>query len=60
MCVCVVDSAQDASSVSAVAQPVLYEFDVFQVVFDDADQMTQTVLLLFQMLEVTEREQVFQ
>ena len=36
-----VDSAQLASShVSTVTQPVLYEFDVFQVIFDDADQMT--------------------
>lgn len=35
------DSAEDASShVSAVAQPVLYKFDVFQVIFDDTDQMT--------------------
>lgn len=35
------DSAQDASShVSAVTEPVLYEFDVFQVIFDNADQMT--------------------
>lgn len=35
------DSAKDASPhVAAVAQPVLDKFDVFQVVFDDADQMT--------------------
>lgn len=35
------DSAEDASShVSTVAQPVLYKFDVFQVIFDDTDQMT--------------------
>lgn len=41
VCVGRVDSAQDASShVSTVAQPVLYKFDVFQVVFDDADQVT--------------------
>lgn len=34
-------SAQDASSdVSAVAEAVLDEFDVFQVIFNDADQMT--------------------
>lgn len=40
-CVGRTDSAQDASSyVSAVTQPVLYEFDVFQVIFNDADQMT--------------------
>ncbi len=41
VCVGKVDSAQDASShVSAVTQPVLYEFNVLQVIFDDADQMT--------------------
>lgn len=35
------DSAEDASShVSAVTQSVLYKFDVFQVIFDDTDQMT--------------------
>lgn len=42
MCVLVgQNSAQDASShVPTVTQPVLYEFDVFQVVFNYADQMT--------------------
>lgn len=46
------DSAQDASShVSTVAQAVLYEFDVLQVVLNDADQMTETILLLFQVLK---------
>lgn len=40
-CVGRIDSAQDASShVSTVTEPVLYEFDVFQVIFDNADQMT--------------------
>lgn len=35
------DSAQDASShVPAVTEPVLNEFDVLHVIFDDADQMT--------------------
>lgn len=34
-----------------IAKSVLYEFDVFQVVFDDADQMTDTFLLLLQMLK---------
>lgn len=33
---------------------MLYEFDVFQVVFDDADQMTDTFLLLLQVLEKRE------
>lgn len=34
-------SAQEASShVYAVAEAVLYEFDVLQVVFDDTDQVT--------------------
>lgn len=33
-------SAQDASSeVAAVAKAVLNEFDVFQVIFDDADEV---------------------
>lgn len=41
MCVFKVDSAQDASShVSGVTQAMLYEFNVFQVIFDYADQMT--------------------
>lgn len=41
VCVGTVDSAQEASShVSTVTQPMLYEFDVFQVIFYDADQMT--------------------
>lgn len=56
-----VDSAQDASShVSAVTQAVLYEFYVLQVVFDDTDQMTQTILLLFQVLEMRDEDKVFQ
>lgn len=52
------DSAQDASShVSTVTEPVLYEFNVLQVIFDDTDQVTQTFLLLFQMLKEREAEQ---
>lgn len=35
------NSAQDASSqVPAVAEAVLDELDVFQVIFDDADEVT--------------------
>lgn len=53
-----IDSAQDASShVSTVTKPVLYEFNVLQVIFDDTDQVTQTFLLLFQMLKEREAEQ---
>lgn len=52
-----IDSAQDASShVSTVTKPVLYEFNVLQVIFDDTDQVTQTFLLLFQMLKEREAE----
>lgn len=46
------NSAQDASSqVPAVAEAVLDELDVFQVIFDDADEVAQTLLLLLQVLK---------
>lgn len=36
---------------ATVTESVLYELDVFQVVFDDADQTTYTFLLLLQVLK---------
>lgn len=45
------NSAQDASSqVPAVAEAVLDELDVFQVILDDADEVAQALLLLLQVL----------
>lgn len=44
-------SAQLApSDVDAVVEAVLDEFDVFHVIFDDANQVAKTILLLFQVL----------
>lgn len=44
-------SLESPPHVPTVAESVLYQFDVFQVVFDDADQMTYTFLLLLQVLK---------
>lgn len=45
-------SAKDpASAVDGLIQSMLYQLDVFQVVFYDANQVAKAFLLLFQMLE---------
>lgn len=40
-----------AASVNAVVKLVFYRLDVVQIVFNDADQVTQTLLLVLQMLK---------
>lgn len=45
-------SAKDpASAVDGLIQSMLYQLDIFQVIFYDANQVAKAFLLLFQMLE---------
>lgn len=40
-----------AAPVNAVVKPVFNHLDVVQIIFNDADQVTQTLLLVLQMLK---------